>query len=74
MSEKHDDVASSKVSLHPKENEFEELCSVDTVLSRLRLNSPTSMILLFDHMTENTLFYIMYRFLYIFVISDQFSL
>jgi hypothetical protein len=30
--------------------------SVDTAVSRLCLNSLTSMILLFDHMTENTLF------------------
>jgi hypothetical protein len=29
---------------------------VATAVSRLRLKSPTSMILLFDHMTENTLF------------------
>jgi hypothetical protein len=42
------------------------------------IHSPlTSMILLFDHMTENTLFYIycfMYRYLRVFCTFDQFSL
>jgi hypothetical protein len=37
MSEKHDDVTSSKVSLHPKENELEELCS----LSKMSLSETT---------------------------------
>jgi hypothetical protein len=37
MSEKHDDVTSSKVSLHPKENELEGLCS----LSKMSLSEAT---------------------------------